>query len=511
MSRISKICYALAGLFLMLVFVLYPLIGWLNLHWVMIFGAVFLMAVAALFDWRLYVDFFRMRTTKHGLNMGALILLTLTLLVCVNYLANKHNKTWDFTSEKLNSLSDQSQKVLNQLAEDAEVKVFYAGQAIAEDRNTVKQNLQVFSEASSRLRTRFINSYEENALATEYLKDVTDRDSSPLIAFLEYKGRRVRISWPMGEEQITHALIKATRSAEKKVYFVIGHGERDLAGTSGEGLTEFVRSLNEASYETASLSLLESDKIPDDAAVVAVIGPKSAFLPQEIDRLREYVLSGGRLLLAIDPLERHNLALLTKPLGVEFANDVVISVSPRISGRGEWSIAATQFNSLNEVTAPFPSGSYVVMDVASRILPAPDRRSDLAVDEIVQSSARSFAVANPQAPVPADTPMEAQTLGVMVKGQDSSSERSFSAIMFGDSDFISNKALMLYANRDLVLNSIASLTNEATLISIRPRLPQGTVLAITAINQNIFVMACIGLPIVLMILATGMWLRRRSA
>jgi ABC-type uncharacterized transport system involved in gliding motility auxiliary subunit len=507
MSRSSKVCFIMAVFLLSSSYFMNLVFGWLNVNYFLLAGAAAAVLLSVVLDRKLYFDFFTMKTTKHGMNMGLTIILMVAFLVCVNYMANRHNKTFDFTSERLNSLSDQTMKIIKGLAEPLDVKIFYAGAAVGQDKATLKQNLQVFEEASPKIHLQFINSYEEVPLASKYLNDVQDKATSPIIGFAEYKGKRIRIAWPIGEEQLTSAMIKATRASEKKIYFIQGHGERDLSGAGEEGISEFAKALTEASYKVETLNLVERDKIPEDAAMLAIVGPATPFLDQEIKLLREYVLGGGRILIAIDPGQRHNLANLTKPLGVEFANNIVISINPRISGRSQWTIAATQFDSVSDVTAPIPNGrTYAVMDLASQLRPAMNADPEFKVTEIVKSSPMSFTVNDIQAEPPKSANYDTYAVGIQVKGP-----KKLEAIVYGDSDFISNKGFNYFSNRDLSLNSVASLTNEADLISIRPKLPKGTLVRLTAINRGFFLIAGLGLPVVFMILGLVMWYRRRGA
>ena len=41
--------------------------------------------------------------------------------------------------------------------------------------------------------------------------------------------------------------------------------------------------------------------MPDDATVVAIVGPTADSLDEEIEQLRQYLAKGGKLLLMIDP------------------------------------------------------------------------------------------------------------------------------------------------------------------------------------------------------------------
>ena len=79
----------------------------------------------------------------------------------------------------------------------------------------------------------------------------------------------------------------------KKIYLLEGHGEKD------ENISVIKTKLEESNYEVAKLHLLESMQegriqIPEDAAVILVVGPLRDFLPAEIGTLRDYVLGGGK-------------------------------------------------------------------------------------------------------------------------------------------------------------------------------------------------------------------------
>ena len=513
MSRFGKVCISTAILLMLVVFVIPNLLnlGWINLYGVLLGFSGLSLIAAIIVDRDFYFGFLSMKTTRHGLSMGAVTIMALAFLLCVNYLANRHNKTWDLTTEQLNSLSPQTLKILKGLDSEVLVKVFYQGAAVAEAKSEIKQTLRLFSETSSRFKAEFINSYENQAQAVEYLSNQTDKATSPIIGFIEYKGKRIRLGWPMGEEQITLGLIKATRQANKKIYLVNGHGERDLANESEEGIAQFVASLKEATYSIENLSLLENAVVPADANMVAVIGPSAPFMEQEMQILRDYVRQGGNLLLALDPMQRHNLANLTKSFGVEFANNVVVSVSPRLSGRGEWTVIANQYDATNPITSSLSPGSYVVMDIVSEVKPAFDKDAGLTVSEIIKSSESSYAVADPKMVNAKDIKMKSQPLGVAVTSGSSQDAKPFQLVVFGDSDFLTNKSLMLYANRDLALNTVAQLTNETDLISIRPKMPKGTMVALTQINRNIFHLGILMLPFLLMGIGVFVWLKRKNA
>ncbi len=78
---------------------------------------------------------------------------------------------------------------------------------------------------------------------------------------------------------------------------VRGHGEKDPSLEGDQGLSEFKRALEEASFKVETLNLIEKKAVPTDASAVAVIGPSVAFLDEEIKWLRDYAAPAGVCLL----------------------------------------------------------------------------------------------------------------------------------------------------------------------------------------------------------------------
>ena len=523
MSKKAKIAFLSAFLSLVAALVVQVMTGvWLNLNSALLGLAGALVALAILFDWKLYWEFFTMRTTKHGMNMGALIVMVITLLVCLNYLANKHNKTWDVTQEKLNSLSEQTTKLLTGLNKDLEVKVFFQGPSGRDEKQRVKQTLSHYQDQSIKVKDRFINAYIEQQEAIRYLSDQSDRGSAPVVVFAEYGGKKVRIEEPFDESAVTSALIRVTREGESKIYFVQGHGERDLNGDEDQGLKELAKALGEASFKVEPLPLIDKKEIPADAALVAIVGPSVPYLDSELQWLRDYMKKGGRLFLAVDPGQRHNLANLTKPLGVEFENNYVLTMAPIVGG-GPATVLGRTFDSGSDITKSIPNGAaFAVFPIVSEVKIAPDKAADIQAEELVKTDGFAFTMLDPTKPLTEKPQTKVVSLAVDVKGSlekpeakegesQTSSAKAFEAVIFGDSDFLTNRGLMMGVNRDLAMNAIAQLANQKDLISIRPKLPKGSMLTLTSIQRLITLIAGLGLPVVLLILSGVMWYRRRGA
>ena len=509
----SKISWFVAGLSLLVLLVSRMMLGgWINVMFIPL--GLFLLGFfcAVLFDIRMYIEFFTMKTTRKGMSMGLIIILSFILVVSVNFLAVRHNKTWDLTEEKLNSLSDQSVQLLKNLDQDLSIKIFYRGEEASEEKQKAKQSLEVFAESSPKLKIQYFDSYVEVMEAQNYLADLPDKDRGNLFVFAEYAGKKVKIDPPYGEEQITAALIKVTRKGEKKVYFTMGHGEHDLESTDAEGLKLFKTSLEEASFVVAPLNLIEKGGVPEDANIVIVAGPTTQFQEGELNWLRAYAKNGGRLLIAIDPGQRHNLAQLTKTFGVEFANNYILNEYNQLLGRSAAAAIGLYFDPGHEITRPFQTGrNYAVFDLASELRPAQDKAVSILTVEVIKTDKNSFTL-NELAKTARPTERKEFAVAIVSSGKwDDAATKEFQAVVIGDSDFLTNKAFNQGLNHDFAMNGIATLANEKDLISIRSKQAKGTKMTMTRTTQLGVIFGGMAIPLMLLITSGVVWFRRRGA
>ena len=510
MSRWGKVIWLLCGLaFVILAATRFILGGWMPFMWMPFFIFITSFVVAVFIDIKFYLEFLTMRTTKHGMNMGAMIVLAVALIVAVNILGVLKNKTWDLTEEKLNSLSSQSETVIDGLKGPVVFYVFYRGAKDKKARDSVKASLDVYRQYSGKVKVRAVNAYVDNVMAEKYLKGLNNADR--IVLFVEYAGKKARVEFPFTEESITSGLIKASRQKATKVYFLTGHGERDLKSEENEGLTLFKKALQDSSFEVESLSLIEKENIPQDAEALAIVGAKMQFLDVELQKVIAYVRSGGKLFLAVDPGQRHQLANLTKSFGIEFRNNYIVSDHFQIQGRGRGSAIGVMYDTSNEITKSFRSGQVLtVFDIASEVVKSSGAPSDIQYSELVRTHPSSYTVGDIGTKLP-NVQRRLVNLAIAARGKWSKEEEKESAVVvFGDSDFISNKSLLVGMNRDLALNAMADLVGEKDLVSIRPKQAKGTKLQLTTTTKSVVVLAGALIPILLLILGGFFWYRRRS-
>lgn len=512
MSKFSKISFLFAGISLVSMSIARSLIGeWVPFCWLALGMAVLFLALGLIKDRAFFKEFFTMKTTKEGLSMGTLIVLMVAVLMVVNYLGVKHYKTWDFSTTKTNTLSEQSIKLVKDLNSELKVLFFYKKgvEGNEENRRQFRELIKKYQDASNKIQLDFVEVNERPDLAKDY---GVDKGSG--VVFLDHEGHRNRVE-KIDEQEFTSALVKVTRKEAKNIYFTVGHGEKDLnEKREALGLGSLKVMLENNRYTVKELPLIQNPKIPEDADVVVIAGPVQGFQDFEIAALEAYLKSGGSLFLALEAQNSVGLEKLTQKIGISLENNYVLNVVETVVGRGlnQGPTMGAVFSSTNKITKSFGRGEVTVFRYPQS-LKKTEAPQGIAVDEIVKTSNNAMAFESMQ--FGADKPEESYTLVADVTGRwpgNDENAKPFSVIIAGDVDFISNQMLYQNLNRDLLLNSIASLAKEENLISITPKEPEATKLLMTETKFAVFLFAfIIPLPLFLLGTSIGLWLRRRNA
>ena len=81
------------------------------------------------------------------------------------------------------------------------------------------------------------------------------------------------------EQKITNAIIKITREKEKLIYFLQGHGERGLDNVEADGFSTAGEEIEKLNYRIETYNLAQENALPDNATVIASVGPTLTCLP----------------------------------------------------------------------------------------------------------------------------------------------------------------------------------------------------------------------------------------
>src|SRR4029077_20523860 len=207
-----------------------------------------------------------------------------------NVLANRYVKTYDGTSNKRFSLSDQTVKIVKGLKEDAKLTYF--------DQSTrfpqAKDQLDQYANLSPKVHVEYVDPDKKPQVAREAgVKNYG--------AAIVHIGEKKEEAKSMTEEGITGAFIRDLKNTTRTVCFVTGSGEHRIDDSERNGLSHLKELLGKDEYVAKSISLLEKAEVPDECTVVVVAGPTGDYVQPEIDAIKKYVENGGRALFLLDP------------------------------------------------------------------------------------------------------------------------------------------------------------------------------------------------------------------
>lgn len=527
MSLIGKLCLSLSGLSLIIVMsTSWILGGWLPVLYIFLILFFAGIVLSLIIDYKLYLGFLLMRTTKNGMSMGVSILITLVFCASLAFLSVRFKKSMDITEEKINSLSPQTVQLLESLKGDMYLTVFYKGSTGSQKKDLVKRNLILFKQSSSKIKDRYYDAHLKHKLSQEYLNELSNKEKEDVFVFTEYKGKKVLVDVPFDEEKLTSAMIKVTRREEKTIYFLTGHGERDLSDSqSGAGISAFKESLLRSSFKVKSWNFVMDGKLPEDASALVIAGPQRPYMDKEIQWLEQYLKKGGKMLLALDPDKEHNLKQLLKQFGINYKAHYVMDQMGAIVGLGPFSPMGVYFDTQSSVTKSFRRGSVSVFHIASD-LEIEDDSGSFSFTELVKTNVRALSLPEIKkesvegkksshilALLVEEKKEESEEISKEKKDSKESNKKQSSLILavFGDSDFLSNDLIKKGVNRDLVLNTISYLVDELDLVSIRPKKLKATQLTLKRSDQMGIVLFSVLLPIIFFVCSFIIWFRRREA
>ncbi len=516
MSRLSRVLLFLGFIFLICWFIAMRALGGnlMPIVWVILGLGVACILAAIFKDIKFFTELAGQRTTKHGLNLGALVLIVTGILVGVNFISYRHVKKFDFTKEKLHSISEQTTKILKNLDDDVQVRGFFNDNQMVSggEGDRFKSLTDLYAAQTTHVKFTSFNPVKRPDIAKTY--EVTSFGT----VMIEYKTRKARVE-DLTEQGFTNALIKITRDKNKIVYVVKGHGEHDIEVSEPNGLGTFKKYMTDSSYDIKTLSFTEQTKVPEDAALLVIAGPKHPYFDPEIAAVREYLYNGGKLFLALDPDTKSNVTKLAQMVGIEFKNNFIIDQLGQLMGQSAAMAIGASYSNTSEITKGF--NAMTVFYLASQLKPLSGKPDGITIEDLVRSSPRSFSKAELKGEQVRQIPGQdeqgpltivASAIGKLKEEAGKPAPKEFQAVVAGDSDFLSNQLIDAAMNHDLALNSVAFLAKDKELVSIRPKTPEGTTITVTSIQKTLLLYGLVFIaPLLIFVSGGSIWYRRRTA
>lgn len=409
------------------------------------------------------------RQTKYVAYVTLYIVVVMAILTVANILSNRYNKSYDTTSNKRYSLSEQTAKIVKGLKQDAKITYFEQGTRFEHARD----ELQLYANLSPKVHVEYVDADKKPDLA----RAAGIKSYGTTVVQIGEKKEEAKST---SEEDVTGAFIRALKNNARKLCYVTGSGEHQPDETDRGGYSRLRDMLVKEEYDSRPVNLLQKAEIPADCTVLVMAGPRTDYQQPAVDAIKKYVEDGGRALFLLDPplkskrseiADNDALTGLLASWGVTANKDVILDFNPvgQLVGLGPEMPLVTTYsphtivNDLKGTATAFPL-------VRSLDIKNTDKTT---VDKLFGSSESSIASTKLSSeeidagdPKNKKGPFTIAAAGTYKTGKENSQGRF---VVVGSSEWAANSFVNFNGNRDLAMNTVNWLASDEDLISIRPK------------------------------------------
>jgi ABC-type uncharacterized transport system involved in gliding motility auxiliary subunit len=474
--------------------------------------------------------FISKRSTRHGANMTVMIAIFVTIIGLIGATSVRYKTRLDLTETGRYSLSPQTVKILKSLEGDVEAVAFYRSDE--RSRQAMHDLLEEYSYHTPKFKFWFVDPDKRPIETAKY--GVTSYRTT----LIRFRGKQEVVGYE-SEEKVTNALLKVINDGVKTIYFLKGHGEKGLQDDRKTGYKSAREAIEKETYKVRELVLVNEERVPDDAAILAIAGPQKDMLPAELEKIARYIEGGGSVLFLLDPLLAPEISKHLGAYGFTIGNDIIIDKQSTMLGANYLTPVVMEYNQKHMIGRDFSFVTFfpVARSIKVREEPAKGKfnlaktgssswaksTGELDEDEIKFDPAEDqrgpislaavsvIKVMNGETP-PLDQVNDRGDAGAVTPESDLKEgvNRWGRIIVVGDSDFAANAYLKLMGNQDFFLNMIGWLAQETALVSVRKKPTELTPLTLTDTQSNLVFWLCVVLaPTLILAIGVGVVGRRR--
>jgi ABC-type uncharacterized transport system involved in gliding motility auxiliary subunit len=450
------------------------------------------------------------RQTKYAAYASVYILVVIAAVAVGNVLANRYNKSYDATSNKRYSLSEQTAKIVKGLKQDATITYFAQGTRFQQGKDILDE----YRNLSPKLHIEYVDPDKKPEIARE----AGIKNYGTAIVQMGAKKEEAK---SLTEEGITGAFIRVLKNNTRTVCFVTGSGEHQIDDSDRNGYSRFKELVAKDNYEAKSIDLLQKAEVPSDCTALVVAGPTRDYQQPEVDAIKKYVEGGGRALLMLDPplkigrseiADNDALTGLLQSWGVTLNKDLILDLNPigQLAGLGPQVALVTSYDSQPIVSGLKGTATGFPLSRSLEI-----KNGDKStVQKLFDSSDSSLATNNLSSPAvdPKDPKNKKGPLTIAAAGTYNSGKQDSQGrfVVVGSSSWAANSFIRFNGNSDLALNTIDWLSSDEDLISIRPKEQEDRRITMTRAQLNwVRTTSQFLLPLIVVVAGVSVWWKRR--
>ncbi len=358
------------------------------------------------------------------------------------------------------------------------------------------------------------------------------------------------------EDAFVSALLEVTSDRVTRIHFLAGHDEVDLYGTGGDGLSELAEALRQLNYKVEAGELevvagsgtgtgtgtdgdMGTEKtyaVPEGTDLLAIVGPRSRLSEKEVQAVRDYLEKrGGRLLLLADPAIQQRadtkayyfedllLNRLLEGYGVRIEDAIVDDLLsehyrfalPAFLVRVEPDVAT---HAANRALARLMLAVYGAAPLAldEKLRHGGDREGEAKVAPLVETTDAGIAIRDLSRFIRRDPNIEVEpgkyALAAAASKKGAEAAKEARIVVVGDADLARNASLRSLRALDLLLASIAWLTERESEIGpgVGTKPPEVVRLSLSEDQRvRLYLVALLDLPLACMAIGATVWYVRR--
>jgi hypothetical protein len=480
-----------------------------------------------------------------GFDVVVRTLVVLAVIVMLNHLGGKFFHRRYLSETTKTELSSRTKNFLNSLTNDVKVTIYYNREdefyptiaALLREYHALNPRVNVetvdyLRDAAEALRIKkefglpeatgesdkeknfvlFKSGGESRVVPGEFLMDTAVGQNQQTG---EYFRRATAFK---GETAFTAMLMAVSNPKPMKTYVLRGHGEHDIeSGDELTGYLDFKFLMQQNAVLVEELSLIGTNTVPADCNLLVIAGPRGTIPRMELEKIGLYLDEGGRLFALFNaeaPVETGLEELLSKKWGVLVTDSIVTDTNSAIS--------SIKMNAGTDVTVGSFSTHPAVKGLINfnlnlykpRFLG--ERKSRENTTEA--PSVKILFVSPPTATLANNPGVKAQAFSLAVAVEKRgvpgvvTGRGNTRMIIVGDSFFLANGRMKLFANRDFAHYAMNWLLDRPQFTEgIGPKPFSEFRMNLTTDQMNLLRWLLIGaLPGAILLFGGLVWLRRRK-
>ncbi len=393
------------------------------------------------------------------------VLLFLALIGLIGAVTREFSVSRDVTQGSRNSLTEGSINVLKQMKLPVHITVY----ASRDDTSKKEQYRKKYSDFVARyqrakpdIALEFIDPAEQPKLA----QDAGIKVDGEFV--VEYAKRSEHILPPFVEQDMTNLLVRLSRTNQRPVMYLDGHGERSLIGVKNHDIGEFGKQLEKRGFKFSNPDLTIAQAVPSNGTMLIIASPQIGLTEVEVKKIQTYLESGGNLLLLLDDDNLHGLKPIADYLGLTVSPGMVMDLSAAQYKADARMAIASQYGE-HAITKNFMLRTFFS---EARMVDAQDsyewgwkvtRLIDVAPNGWLEKGKIDTKVSfDAKSDVPGP-------ISIAVALERIYGKKGQRVVVVGNGNFLSNTFIANGGNIDLGINIINWLAGDDNLITIQPK------------------------------------------